>query len=106
MNPVSVCRGAGLVAIIALAGCAGSNARPAIAAVPQKSYAQSLAVCRHWHSGRQNQHRALAPTDSHIAACLRRFGWHPDGVPTLESVAPAEGAAPRTTDTGPCAPPR
>ena len=94
MIPVSICRSAGLVAIIALAGCAGSNARPISAAVPQKSYSQSLSVCRQRHSGRQNQRRGLAPTESHVAPCLRRFGWHPDGTTTLEAVIPAEGLAP------------
>ena len=63
------------------------------AAVPQKSYSQSLSVCRQRHSGRQNQRRGLAPTESHVAPCLRRFGWHPDGTSTLEAVIPAEGLA-------------
>ena len=93
MITVSICRSAGLVAIIALAGCAGSNARPAGAAASQKSYSQALSICRQRHSGRQNQRRRLDPADSHVAACLRRFGWHPDGTPTLESVVPAEGPA-------------
>lgn len=93
MIPVSGYRSASLVAVLALAGCAGTNARTAPTAAPQKSYAQALAVCRRWHPGRPNQRRHVEPSDSHVAACLRRFGWQPDGAPTLESVAPAREPA-------------
>lgn len=90
---VSGYRSVSLVAVLALAGCAGTNARSAPTAAPQKSYAQALAVCRRWHGGRPNQRWHLAPSESHVAACLRRFGWQADGAPTLESVAPAREPA-------------
>ena len=93
MIPVSGYRSASLVAVLALAGCTGTNARNAPTAAPQRSYARALAACRHWHGGRPNQRRSLAPSESHVAACLRRSGWQPDGAPTLDSVAPAREPA-------------
>jgi hypothetical protein len=79
---------AGVMAICALAGCIGSNVRYTSAATPQKTYSRSLSVCRQWHHGRPIQRSRLAATEPHVASCLRRFGWHPDGTPTLEAVAP------------------
>ena len=44
------------------------------------SYSAALATCRFWKGGRPDQ-RVAPPTDPYIAACLRRRGWTPDGLP-------------------------
>lgn len=44
------------------------------------SYSSALTTCRFWKGGRPDQ-RVAPPTDPYIAACLRRRGWTPDGLP-------------------------
>lgn len=73
---------ASLLLLLAAACAAG----PGASAGP--AYDAALAACRAQHSGQASRTIGLAPDDSHIADCLRRKGWQPDGRPVPNPAAP------------------
>ena len=44
-----------------------------------RTFSDALQACRQQEPNRHGQKFRLPPTHPHIAACLKRHGWHTDG---------------------------
>jgi hypothetical protein len=69
--------------MLVTSSCAGTVSRGSEpgATHPKESFTKALEVCRFWRGGRVDQRSQIPPTDTGIAACLKRRGWNPDGLP-------------------------
>ncbi|WP_116811051.1 hypothetical protein [Steroidobacter cummioxidans] len=80
-SPMRVLRACTLAAVLAVSGCASSQAavsdQPEVEA--EQSFEASLRKCRRLQPGRLNQRMNLPPTSLRVSQCLSKLGWQPDG---------------------------
>lgn len=62
---------------MAISNCAMQGSSPQADRDPD--FARALSVCRFQHTGATNQKVVLKATEEHIAECLARRGWRPNG---------------------------